>query len=150
MRLFIFSVAVLGAVSLFAYGAEAAVVGECDPYVSVTNLSEPWETYSRTYADGAIRVAEAYVSPTAAAGAAIVVLHPNGGVEDYEMFRICTAIYAGPGPTFFAEAMISEATAAYDPSAGLTISVPVRFPDGNLSQIVTFSVNQATGTVTLQ
>ncbi len=136
--------AVLG-LTLAAAPASAAVLGQCAPVISVETITEPWEDYSRSFANGAIRVFESYLDPNLAAGAAIGVLHP-----DAEGFRTCTAIFAGPGPTFYAEAQVSQATAVYDAWIGLIVSIPVRFPDDRPGQTVEFSVNQQTGRVTLR
>ncbi len=135
------------AIGLFAAQAQAQTVLPCEGLIDVTMISEPWEVYSRPYAEGAIRLFEAYVAPTMAAGAVIGVLHPLPG-DPYPL-RGCTAIvYADPDNPYFAEALIDQTTASYDPARGLTLLVPVRFPDF-LQPIpaVEITINQATGEV---
>ncbi len=118
----------LPAVALCASQALGQTVLPCDGLIDVTMISEPWEAYSRPYAEGAIRIFEAYVAPTMAAGAVIGVLHPLPG-DPYPV-RTCSAVvYNDPNSPYFAEAVLTEATASYDPARGLTVRVPVRFPD---------------------
>jgi len=118
----------------------------CDGIIDITMISEPWDLYSRTYAEGAIRLFEAYVAPTMAAGAVIGVLHPVPG--DPHPQRVCTAVlHDDRYQRYFAEALISDAEARYDPATGLTIRVPVRFPDGRPLDAIWITVNQATGEV---
>jgi hypothetical protein len=141
--------AVLGVtVAMMAAPSGAQSVVPCAGLITIEMISEPWEQYSRAYADGAIRLFEAYVSPSMAAGAVIGVLHPVPG-DPYSQ-RVCTAVqYANPDPSFFSEVLIAEATATYDPVTGLTIRVPVRFPDSRQPiDAIWITVNQATGKVT--
>jgi hypothetical protein len=139
--------ALAGTAGLAALPAWAQIVGPCDGLIDITMISEPWEDYSRSYAQGTIRLFEAYVSPTMAAGAVIGVLHPVPG-DPYPM-RVCTAVtYNDPDNPYFGEVLMTEATATYDPAVGLTVRIPVRFPD--LRQpidAVEISINQATGSV---
>lgn len=129
-----------------ASDAASQAVLPCDGIIEITMISEPWDLYSRTYAEGAIRLFEAYVAPTMAAGAVIGVLHPVPG--DPHPQRVCTAVlHDDPNQRYFAEALIWDATASYDPATGLTIRVPVRFPDGRPLDAVSITVNQATGEV---
>jgi hypothetical protein len=135
------------ALALMASQASGQTVVPCAGLIDVTMISEPWEAYSRSFAEGAIRVFEAYVAPTMAAGAAIGVLHPVPG-DPYPM-RVCTAvIYSDPANPYFAEAALTDATASYDPARGLTVRVPVRFPDFRQPiPAVEITINQATGVV---
>lgn len=138
------------AMALFAAPVAAQQVVPCDGLIDITMISEPWDNYSRSYAEGAIRLFEAYVAPTMAAGAVIGVLHPVPG--DPYPYRACSAVvYDGAAGPYFAEALISDATAGYDPSRGLTVRVPVRFPD-NRQPIpsVEITINQATGVVSVK
>jgi hypothetical protein len=136
------------AVVATANSALGQTVVPCGDLIDITMVSEPWESYSRSYAEGAIRLFEAYVAPTMVAGALIGVLHPQPG--DPHPQRVCSAVvFSDTGPQFFAEAMIADAEARYDPVTGLTIRVPVRFPDGQQPiEAVWVTVNQATGEVT--
>jgi hypothetical protein len=117
-------------IGLSASPAVGQPVVPCDGLFDVTMISEPWESYSRSFAQGAIRVFEAYIAPTMAAGAVIGVIHPI------------------PGDPYFAEALISQAGAEYDPARALVLRIPVRFPDGaEPIDMVEVTVNQAIGTV---
>ena len=123
------------------------VVVPCAGLIDVTMISEPWETYSRSYAEGAIRLFEAYLDPNMAAGAVIGILHPAPG--DPHPVRACSAvIHADPDRPYFAEALVAGTVAAYDPARGLTLRVPVRFPDDRPgAPAIEITINQATGQV---
>ena len=134
--------------ALTASPAAAQTTVPCEGLIDITQITEPWERYSRSYAEGAIRVFEAYLAPTMAAGAVIGVIHPVPG--DPYPIRTCTVVlHANPDSPYFAEAMIAEATASYDPARGLTVRVPVSFPDfAQPIPAVEITINQATGEVT--
>lgn len=133
---------------MFSEPSMAQSVVPCEGVIDISMITEPWELYSRAYAEGAIRIFEALVAPTMAAGAAIGVIHPVPG-DPYPM-RTCTAVlYEEQGSRYFVEAVISETRSSYDPAKGLTLRVPVRFPDGRQPiEAVEIIVNQATGSVT--
>ena len=131
-----------------AVPALPAVLGACDPHISVERITEPWEDFSRSYANGAIRIFESFIDPNVASGAAIGILYPSAPEDGG--FRQCIAIFDGPGPRYFAQAFIDQAIANYDPVTGLTITVPVGYADGRPNGSVTFSINQAIGSVTLR
>ncbi len=129
--------------------ADAFVIGECGPEFTPLTITEPWEENSRTFGEGAIRIFEIFVDPNVASGAALGILHPLP-VEPGGPYRSCTAIYAGELPRYFGQAFVAEATATYDPAEGLTISLPVAFVGTQERQMLSFTVNQAEGTVTLR
>jgi hypothetical protein len=135
---------------LAAAPAASQTTVPCAGLIDLTQITEPWEQYSRSYAEGAIRVFEAYLDPNLAAGAVIGVIHPVPG-DPYPL-RTCTAVlHADPDARYFGEALIAEATASYDPARGLTVRVPVRFPDfAQPIEAVTITINQATGEVTAE
>ncbi|BDW86883.1 hypothetical protein MACH21_30600 [Roseicyclus marinus] len=139
----------LGLVTSLSLGQQAIgqAIRPCEGLIDITMISEPWDSYSRSYAEGAIRLFEAYVAPTMAAGAVIGILHPLPG--DPYPTRVCTAVlHADPANPFFAEALVSRTTASYDPARGLTLRVPVSFPDFRQPiPAVEITINQATGQV---
>lgn len=134
------------ALTLMATQAQAFVAAPCGPEFTPLTITEPWEENSRTFANGAIRIFEIFVDPNVASGAALGILHPTA--PDSDAYRRCTAIYAGIDFRYFGQAHVAEATAVYDASVGLIISVPVSFVDGN-RVMLRFAVNQATGVVSL-
>ncbi|ABD53435.1 hypothetical protein [Jannaschia sp. CCS1] len=137
----------LGATLLCANPVSAFVTAPCGPEFSPLTITEPWEESSRTFAEGAIRIFEIFIDPNVASGAALGILHPNAPGSD--SYRTCTAIYAGDQFRYFAQAFVADATAVYDASVGLIITVPVAFADGNGPVMLRFAVNQATGVVRL-
>lgn len=139
----------LACAAIFAWTTPVAafVTAPCGPEFTPTTITEPWEENSRTFANGVIRIFEIFIDPNVASGAALGILHPGG--PDANGSRICTAIYAGDQFRYFAQAFVADATAVYDASVGLIITVPVAFADGNGPVMLRFAVNQATGVVSL-
>jgi hypothetical protein len=127
--------------------AQAFMVAPCGPEFTPLTITEPWEEMSRTFANGAIRLFEMFIDPNVASGAALGILHPVPGSEGGP-YRTCTAIYAGADYRYFGQAHVREATAVYDASRGLIVTMPVSFTDGN-RVMLRFAVNQATGVVSL-
>ncbi|ROU03922.1 hypothetical protein [Histidinibacterium lentulum] len=130
--------------------ASAQTVLPCDGRVDVTQIVEPWETRTRAFAQGAIRIFEVYVDPNVAQGAFVGVLHPAPTEDGIAANRGCTAVMTALTPDgMMAEAYIEDATARYDPARGLTITVPIRILGGasDVTDTLVFTVNQATGQV---
>lgn len=126
--------------------AQAFITAPCGPEFGPLTITEPWEEYSRTFANGAIRIFEMFIDPNVASGAALGILHPNPPGSD--SYRTCTAIYAGEEFRYFGQAHVPEATAVYDPALGLIITLPVSVVGGD-RVLLRFAVNQATGQVSL-
>ena len=140
----------LGA-ALLPAALPAQVIRPCDGRVDVTQIVEPWEVRSRTYANGAIRIFEVYVDPNVAQGAFVGVLHPAPSPDGIPSHRACSVVFSEVTVNgMVAEAYIEDARADYDPARGLTISVPVRILGGaeDMADSLVFTVNQATGEVT--
>ena len=92
--------------------------------VSPANLVEPWDTHSRTYADGAIRIAVLDTGgEPACCSAHLLVLYPAGG-QDGPEYRACAIVSATKGLGFL-WVDIPGTTARHDPARGLLLSVPV-------------------------
>lgn len=142
MRLSFVTVA---ATLLLTAPAQAFVVEPCGADFTPLTITEPWEESSRTFANGVIRIFEMFIDPNVASGAALGILHPAPSGEGY---RTCTAIYAGVDTRYFGQAFVAEATAVYDASLGLIVSVPVSFVDAD-RVMLRFAVNQATGVVSI-
>lgn len=122
-------------------------VGDCDWQASVHNLPEPWEAHTRTFANGAIRVALLDTIEPAAMPFHLLVLSPP---YDEVGGRTCKVI-SYEGGSGFAEIMFEALSAAYDPNRGLTLHAPVHLwiSDGNIVvRGLAVTVNQATGDVT--
>ena len=146
--------------ALFLPGlAQAQVVTTCDEagYVAnPANIGEPWDTHSRTYANGAIRVAllDTGGEPVCCA-AHLLVLSPAGGVDEPE-YRACRVISASEGMGFF-HVDIPGITASYDPARGLLLSVPVaHWHQGvemgrpPITERMEVRINQARGSVAVE
>lgn len=114
-------VALVAAVPL---SAPAQVVADCDWIASPANIAEPWDQNSRTYANGAIRVAllDTGGEPVCCS-AHLLILAPSGG-QDEPVYRQCRVASAGAGTGFFS-IDVPGIAASYDPAKGLLLSVPV-------------------------
>lgn len=108
--------------TLGAFPATAQTVGQCAPQiVSAQNLVEPWAETTRTFANGAVRLALLdTVEPAAAAFHLMVLSPPYGELGD----RQCRLIgwEAGLG---YAGITFDALAAGYDPATGLTFDLPV-------------------------
>ncbi len=127
---------------LFPTGAAAQVVGDCDGWVaSARNVD--WTEPTRTFAEGAVRLVQLDTEEPAAAAFHVMVTYP----DPEEMFLDCRLISAGEG-VGFPSLSVEKAFATYDPARGLTLEVPGLTIDGD-ALLVTFTVNRATGEVTV-
>ncbi len=144
------------ALSLPSGDLAAQSVEQCHEFIDVTMITEPWEERSRSFANGAVRVFEAVGDPNLANSAVIGLLHPvPGELAGSGMFRGGTAILSDrDGRSFFGEVLIEATEANYDPATGLTLRIPVRYATDSrglpVEDVVTVTVNQATGWVTAE
>lgn len=135
------------AVSALAVPACAQTVTSCDRWEArADNLAEPWEEMSRTFANGAVRIAVLDgVEPAAGALHLLILSPPYSELGE----RQCAMIsYRGNG---FAGIDFAALTAAYDPETGLGFDVPVRIYDADSADFLPvglgFTLNQATGQI---
>lgn len=139
--------------------AQAQVVQTCEAagYIaSPANIFEPWAEHSRTYANGAIRIAHLDTGGEPVCCAShLLVLSPAGGVDEPE-YRACHVVSAGGG-LGFNRVDIPGTTASYDPARGLLLSVPVwHWHDGMnqgrpaIVERMEVRINQAAGTVVVE
>jgi hypothetical protein len=130
--------------------ASAQTVRDCDTWqTSARNLPEPWSASSRTFANGAIRVALLDTVEPAAGAFYLMVLSPP---YDELGGRICALVAEADGNIGFAGIAFDAMQAAYDPTTGLTLTTPVqRFnPDtgGFVNRRLDVTINQAAGAIT--
>jgi hypothetical protein len=137
----------LGLTLLPALGA-AQSVSDCDGWIGAArNLAEPWDENTRTFANGAVRLAVLdTLEPAAGAFHLLILSPPYTELGD----RQCR-IVGGRGGLGFAGMMFSDLDASYDPAVGLiwTLPVVVLVSDTGDFQTVGLRVtlNQATGDV---
>ena len=124
----------------------AQMVGDCDWRASAANLAEPWEGNTRTFANGAVRIAVIDTVEPAAAAFHLMVLSPP---YDELGLRQCRLVSAGGGHGF-ATLSLDGMEAGYDPATGLTfVLASGRYTAEGLVLPTTLSVtvNQATGQI---
>jgi len=118
----------------------------CDWQASAQALVEPWHETSRTFSNGAVRLALLdTVEPAAGAFWLLLLSPPYSELGD----RQCRVIgWRGSG---FSGIDFSGLDAGYDPAIGLTFFLPVQIYDpqsgGFLWDTLGLSLNQATGAV---
>lgn len=110
-----------------AGAAQAQVVRPCDQLASALNIYEPWEENSRTFADGAIRVAELDTDgEPAGLSARLLFIAPGEPMEP-----TCAVIAQFENGHGWADIDIQAIDARYDPAQGLELAVPVTVIDEN-------------------
>lgn len=126
----------------------AQSVSDCDWRARADAVVEPWEAHTRTYANGAIRVALLDTIEPGAAALNLLVLSPP---YDELGGRQCKVVGFEDG-LGFAGLDFSQLGATYDPATGLTVSLPgtIFLPEDGFSNSILLhvTINQATGDVT--
>ncbi|MFT5744380.1 MAG: hypothetical protein ACI86S_002461 [Paracoccaceae bacterium] len=134
-------------IACFPLSVWAQVVSTCDWRASARAVVEPWEENSRTFANGAIRVALLdIIEPAAGASYLLILTRPYDEMGD----RQCFVIGFGDG-VGYADMSFSELASAYDPARGLILTIPgqIYLPEESFrnSALLEITVNQATGIV---
>ncbi len=127
--------------------AAAQVAMPCDWQAHADAIVEPWEENTRTFSNGAVRVALLDVIEPAAAASYLLVLHPP---FDETGSRTCTVVGLDDG-LGYGGVIFEELEGAYDPAKGLTLTFPafIYLPEQSFqnSALVSVTINQATGDV---
>ncbi len=138
------------ALAFFAFPAAAQTVIPCGGWQGAArNIAEPWEANTRTFANGAIRVALLdTVEPAAGAFYVLVETPPR----DELGIRRCGLVAADGGEMGLAGVDFAGVGASYDPATGLTLRFPARryapATGGYDPAILAVTINQATGAIT--
>jgi len=146
----------LPSVALVTSTAWGQVVTECDWVANPANILEPWNQHSRTYANGAIRVAALDTGgEPVCCSAHLLVLSPSGSGLSEPAYRACHVVSAQRGMGFYS-LDIAGISASYDPSRGLSLSVPVGHwhagmdsGAGPILERLEVLINQASGSVSI-
>ncbi|MFC4214668.1 hypothetical protein ACFP4H_04500 [Pseudophaeobacter arcticus] len=135
-----------------ASGAGAQSLQSCDWVASAANLVEPWAETSRTYGDGAVRIALLDTGgEPACCSSHLLILSP-----DPEYGQACHVLSDRQG-TGFRQVFLEQSNSRYDAGKGLLVTIPVgRFdPDtGGVDpasiQPVSIRINQSSGQLALE
>lgn len=134
---------------MVASASSAQTAFPCDWQARADAIVEPWEENSKTFANGAVRVALLDTIEPAAAAFYLLVLHPP---FDEVGGRSCTVIGLDDG-LGYAAVFFNELEAGYDPAQGLIFKVPavIYLPEQSFqnSTLLTIAVNQSSGDVTV-
>lgn len=135
----------------FVSTASAAQIAvPCDWQARADAIVEPWEDNSATFSNGAVRVALLDTIEPAAAAFHLLVLHPP---YDEVGGRTCTTVGLDEG-LGYAGLVFEDLTSDYDPARGLVLTIPaiIYLPEQSFqnSALLTITVNQATGQVTVE
>jgi hypothetical protein len=127
--------------------AMAQDVGECDWRASAQNIAEPWETSTRSFANGEIRLTVMDAAEPAAGAFHLMILSPPYD----EAGRQCRILSLQDGGMGFAGLTLDGAKADYDAATGLTLTMQASrwLPetDSYTEATLTVTVNQATGAI---
>ncbi len=136
--------------TLIALPVQAQQVRECDWHASAWNLAEPWEENTRTFANGAVRLALLDTIEPAAAPFHLLLLSPP---HDELGARQCR-IVSFQGDLGFGDIGFASLSASYDPAIGLIFEVPatIYLPEENFANpsLLRITLNQASGAVGTQ
>lgn len=135
------------ALCLSAPVATAQSVMDCDWRASAWNLAEPWGDSSRTFSNGAVRLALLDTVEPAMGAFHLLILSPPfdeiGG-------RQCKVV-SYQDTIGFAGMDFADLTADYDPAVGLIFALPVVIYDGEHDfanpSVLHLTLNQATGAI---
>jgi hypothetical protein len=132
----------------------AQAVHECGWVGNPGNIAEPWDSNTRTFANGRIRVALLDTGgEPACCSVHLLILSPSGQDEgpEYRQCRVVSDQQEGIG---FSDLDLAGIAASYDPARGLRLDVPVwRYIDGTTRGTpgrVAVRINQATGSVAIE
>lgn len=133
-----------------AIPASAQSVAECDWRAGAASIAEPWSENTRTYANGAVRVAVLDTLEPAAAAVHLLVLSPP---YDEIGNRQCRTVSL-EGALGFNGLNFAEITARYDPARGLLLTLPAALYDpetgGHTWRRLHLTLNQATGDISTE
>lgn len=125
----------------------AQTVQPCEDYRShALAIAEPWEEYSRTFANGAVRVAMTDTIEPALGAMNLLIMSPPYDEVGSRQCRVVSAF----GSMGYTAMFFKDLTSEYIPGQGLKFTVPVLNSDGDThaSYMLSVIVNQATGVVT--
>ena len=132
--------------------AGAQTLESCDWVASAANLVEPWAETTRTYGDGAVRIALLDTGgEPACCSSHLLILSP-----DPEYGRACNILSDQPG-TGFRQVFLEQSDSGYDPGQGLLLTIPVGRFDPDTGGVDTASIesveiriNQASGELRIE
>ena len=131
---------------LVATPLAAQSLRDCDTFeANARNTYGPYAETIREYANGAIRVIALDVGEPASGSFHVMVTYPHP--ED--PWQHC-ALISNQDNIGFGWLNMADVEASYDPAIGLSVTIPIETVSGVASwdQLLTITVNQATGTVT--
>ena len=132
---------------LAAAPVAAQSVDLCDWQASAQALVEPWEDNTRTFANGAVRIAALDTTEPANASAYLLLLSPPRTLLGERQCRV-VGWTEGLG---FTALSFADLKADYDPARGLILTVPTRIYDPALdfsnAAVLTVVLNQSTGAI---
>jgi hypothetical protein len=128
--------------------AGAQEVGECDWRAAAQMIAEPWESNTRLFANGEVRLTIMDAGEPAAGSFHLMILSPPYD----EAGRHCAILSLTKDAMGFAGLSMEGATAQYDPATGLSVTLPASrwIPDSDtyIDAILTVTINQESGAIT--
>lgn len=132
----------------FPSASQSQEVADCDWRSSAAAIIEPWDTYSRSFANGDVRIAVLDAIEPGLAPLHLLVLSPPFDELGARQCKIVTL----KGTRGFADMNFEALDASYDPAVGLIFTLPVRIfeNDAMVDIPLRFTLNQATGQMDAQ
>lgn len=122
-------------------------VSDCDWRSDMRLIAEPWESATRTFAKGAVRLVLLDTIEPAMTPFQLLVLSPP---HDELGARQCKVVHGDHGLGFY-DMDMGALEAGYDPAVGLMFSLPVAIwgegHEAPAPATLQFSLNQATGAI---
>lgn len=131
-----------------AQGLPVPVVAPCPDWARADAIREPWEDSIAAYAEGAVRLAVLDMLEPAAGAVHLLVISPP---RDEVGGRQCRVISGGEGGVGFFDIDLAGRRAAYDPAAGLTVTIPMQTFDpetgGGEPAVMRVTIDQNSGRI---
>ena len=150
MRLLHFMAVVI---AVLPFAAKGQVISECGRVGNPANIMEPWSEFSRSFANGAIRIAMLDTGGEPVCCATHLLIIAPSAPDNGPVYRQCFVASSRAGAGFY-DIDFKGITASYDPALGLLLSVPVQhYHDGvgtgapGIPDRMEIRIDQAVGTV---
>lgn len=141
------------AAAALPFSVQAQEISECGWVANPANILEPWSEFSRSFANGAIRIAVLDTAGEPVCCATHLLIIAPSAPDNGPVYRQCF-VASARGSMGFYDIDFKGITASYDPARGLLLSVPVSYyHDGvgtgapGIPDQIEIRIDQLTGTV---
>lgn len=133
--------------------APGQVIEPCGWVGNPASIVEPWDAKSRSFANGAIRIALLDTGGEPVCCARHLLILAPSGADDGPPYRQCLVVSAQPGSGFF-DIDFAGIAASHDPALGLLLQVKLFHYTGDggpgIPDQMAIRINQASGAVVIE